>query len=153
MHRRLTLAAVIAIALNVVLWARVEQGRLPRGVYRGVLLGALGLLSVGAHFGGSLSRGENYLFEFAPAFVQRLLHLQPPAAPAPAAPKAEPSAEPLVFQDVVLPIFRERCVSCHGPDKAKGGLRLDSFASLKTGGKNGAEFTAADSAHSRLVQR
>jgi uncharacterized membrane protein len=153
MHRRLTLAAVLAIALNLALWARVEQGRLPRVVYRGVLLAALGLLSVGAHFGGSLSRGENYLFEFAPAFVQRLLHLQPPKRDAPPPTKAPPSAEPLVYKDVVAPIFRERCVSCHGPDKTKGNLRLDSFENLQKGGKNGPELRAGDSAHSRLVER
>jgi mono/diheme cytochrome c family protein len=153
MHRRLTLAAVLAIALNLALWARVEQGRLPRIVYRGVLLAALGLLSVGAHFGGSLSRGENYLFEFAPAFVQRLLHMQAPKPEATPPTKAQPNAEPLVYRDVVAPIFRERCVSCHGPDKTKGNLRLDSFENLKKGGKNGPELLAGDSAHSRLIER
>jgi uncharacterized membrane protein len=152
LHRRLTLAAVLAIALNAALWTRVEQGRLPRAAYRGVLVAALGLLSLGAHQGGSLSRGENYLFELAPSFVRNLLRLQAPA-PAVAVKKAEPTAEPLVFADVVAPIFRERCVSCHGAEKQKGGLRLDSFENLKKGGKNGPELTPADAAHSRLVTR
>ena len=153
LHRRLTLAAVLAIALNVALWARVEQGRLPRAVYRGVLAAALGLLSLGAHQGGSLSRGENYLFELAPRFVRKALHLQAPAAPAVAPKKAEPSAEPLVYADVVAPIFRERCVSCHGAEKQKGNLRLDSLENLKKGGKNGPELSAGDAAHSRLLER
>src|SRR5689334_13461249 len=37
MHRRLTLAAVIAIAASYGLWSRVEQGAAPRVAYRGLL--------------------------------------------------------------------------------------------------------------------
>ncbi|MEL0118125.1 MAG: c-type cytochrome domain-containing protein, partial [Opitutae bacterium] len=31
-----------------------------------------------------------------------------------------------VFDKVILPILQEKCMSCHGPDKAKGKLRLHS---------------------------
>ncbi len=42
-------------------------------------------------------------------------------------------ASPL-FADKVWPLLESRCVSCHGPDKVKGGLRLDSRdAALKAG--------------------
>ena len=38
------------------------------------------------------------------------------------------------FTDKVWPLLESRCVSCHGPDKVKGGLRLDSReAVLRTG--------------------
>src|SRR5690349_10995811 len=38
------------------------------------------------------------------------------------------------FTDFVAPLLQSRCVSCHGPDKVKGGLRLDSReAALKSG--------------------
>jgi hypothetical protein len=38
------------------------------------------------------------------------------------------------FTDKVWPLLESRCVSCHGPDKVKGGLRLDSRdAILKAG--------------------
>jgi mono/diheme cytochrome c family protein len=37
----------------------------------------------------------------------------------------------------VKPLLESRCVSCHGPDKAKGGLRLDSREATLKGGENG----------------
>src|SRR6185436_19071328 len=105
MHRRLTFAAVIAIAACYVLWTRVEQSGAPRMAYRGLLGGSLLVLSVGAHFGGSLSRGDAYLFEFEPGFVKRALGVAEakPAGSAAAPPQA--AAEPLVYRDVVAPIL------------------------------------------------
>ena len=37
------------------------------------------------------------------------------------------------FTADVLPILEERCVECHGPDKVKGSLRLDSAAEVFAG--------------------
>lgn len=41
------------------------------------------------------------------------------------------------FTDVIQPIFAEKCVTCHGPDKQEGGLRLDvssgAFEKLASG--------------------
>ena len=43
---------------------------------------------------------------------------------------ATPAVEPVVdFAHDVLPIFARRCFACHGPDKAEGGLRLNSLES------------------------
>ncbi len=38
----------------------------------------------------------------------------------------------------IAPILEARCVRCHGPDKAKAGLRLDSHAAILVGGRGGA---------------
>ncbi len=35
-------------------------------------------------------------------------------------------------------MLAEKCISCHGPDKQKGGLRVDSREALLTGGERGA---------------
>ncbi|NDA68511.1 MAG: hypothetical protein EBY09_18065, partial [Verrucomicrobia bacterium] len=32
------------------------------------------------------------------------------------------------FRDQIKPLLDQKCVSCHGADKQKGGLRLDSRA-------------------------
>jgi mono/diheme cytochrome c family protein len=37
------------------------------------------------------------------------------------------------FESKVRPVLAENCFSCHGPDKQKGGLRLDSRAALLKG--------------------
>jgi mono/diheme cytochrome c family protein len=41
------------------------------------------------------------------------------------------------FENTVRPLLVARCIKCHGPDKQKGGLRLDSKAGWQTGGESG----------------
>src|SRR5687767_14880660 len=41
------------------------------------------------------------------------------------------------FEKEVRPLLLAQCIKCHGPDKQKGGLRLDSKAGWQTGGDSG----------------
>src|SRR5215207_5014196 len=41
------------------------------------------------------------------------------------------------FEKQVRPLLLQHCLSCHGPDKQKAGLRLDSKAGWQTGGDSG----------------
>ncbi len=43
-------------------------------------------------------------------------------------------------------ILERSCLKCHGPDKQKGGLRLDSHAAVLKGGKEGVVVVAGDPA-------
>lgn len=56
------------------------------------------------------------------------------------------------FEDHVLPIFEEHCLSCHNPDKKKGGLDLSSYPSTLAGGSSGNTLVVNDSAASLLHQ-
>jgi hypothetical protein len=50
------------------------------------------------------------------------------------------AADPLAdefFERDVRPLLADRCLKCHGPQKQKGGLRLDSRASILQGGETG----------------
>jgi len=49
-------------------------------------------------------------------------------------------------------VLKENCFKCHGPDKQKGDLRLDSAESLKKGGEDGEVVVAGDPDKSRLVK-
>jgi hypothetical protein len=40
------------------------------------------------------------------------------------------------FSRQIAPILLEKCVTCHGPEKTKGGYRLDSFAGLLKPGES-----------------
>jgi hypothetical protein len=53
----------------------------------------------------------------------------------------------------VQPILDRHCTACHGPDKAKGGLRLDSIEGLVKGGDSGPVVVAGRPAESLLVSR
>jgi mono/diheme cytochrome c family protein len=49
-------------------------------------------------------------------------------------------------------IFGDSCAHCHNPDDEKGGLLMDSYASLVAGGEHGIALVPGDSAASRLMQ-
>jgi hypothetical protein len=94
----------------------------------------------------------------------------PPPAPAPAqAPAPAPAPAPAVptpvnvasvkpydggrvFTSQVVPILRSRCYECHGSDKTKGDLRLDSAAAIRDGGKSGPAVLAGNPERSHLYQ-
>jgi mono/diheme cytochrome c family protein len=61
------------------------------------------------------------------------------------------SAEARFFEEHVRPVLVERCVACHGPDKQKAGLRLDSLVAMLRGGDSGAAITPGDPDASNLV--
>src|SRR5437868_1437537 len=56
------------------------------------------------------------------------------------------------FTADVRPVLAKHCVGCHGPEKQKGGLRLDSAAGLRAGGDSGPPVVPGDGAKSRLYQ-
>ena len=41
------------------------------------------------------------------------------------------------FSKDIRPILEANCVACHGPEKAKGKLRLDTAAGIRRGGNSG----------------
>ncbi len=58
------------------------------------------------------------------------------------------------FEKEVRPLFEENCFKCHGPEKQKGGLRLDRKADLLSGGDSGEPAIApGKSAESQLIAR
>lgn len=95
------------------------------------------LIFVTGHFGGTLTHGSLI---------------------------AEPEAESLdlskidlnnaaFYNDAVNPILQARCVSCHGDEKQKGGLRLDNQELILKGGKNGSIITSGNPEESELIKR
>jgi cytochrome c553 len=56
------------------------------------------------------------------------------------------------FEKKVRPVLVASCIPCHGPEKVKGGLRLDSRAALLKGGDSGAVFVAGHPEQSLLLK-
>jgi len=154
MHRAFTLGGILASAVaSAAWWLRWRpDGTERRGPYRVLLAATVALITVGAHFGGTLTHGSGYLVRYAPAFIQRLAGEQPPAQAAATEPP-KPTSEPRVYADVIAPLLAKRCAGCHGPDKVKGKLRVDSYAALMKGGENGAVVLLGRGGASPLVTR
>jgi hypothetical protein len=51
----------------------------------------------------------------------------------------------------IQPLFAASCVGCHGKEKAKGDLRLDSLEAILKGGEDGKMVIPGDSKKSLLV--
>ena len=151
----LSLAAVLLIICVL----RNSNGKL----YASGLVVAVALMTWTSDQGGKLTHGPGFLTEHMPAGLRSLLHVAAPSTQptqAPESPSVLPAASPesarvsaTFFATRVAPILDDRCVTCHGPAKTKGRLRLDSFAGAMQGGKHGAVIKPGDPKHSELYRR
>jgi len=60
------------------------------------------------------------------------------------------AVEKITYNDHILPLFKQRCGSCHNANDRKGGLTLDNFAGTMQGGSSGAVVEGGDSSSSYL---
>jgi uncharacterized membrane protein len=128
-------------------WVLRGYIRAPRLAYPLALLLTVGLVSWTGYRGGQLSQGENHLTEEMPVGLRKLIGLS-------TAPTPLPRSNPAYFYGAhVEPIFITHCDSCHGPDKQKGRLRLDTYESLMRGGKHGLAIKAGNTKGSELLRR
>jgi uncharacterized membrane protein len=137
------IALTIAVSLCALL--RGLTGGL-RGLYPYLLACVLLLLALTAHQGGSLTHGDKYLSEYMPAPLKRL-------AIGGRLPPKPPEFPDSFYARRIYPIFEAKCVLCHGEQKVKGGLRLDSYDLLMRGGTSGAVIIPGKPERSILLER
>lgn len=104
------------------------------------------MIIITGHLGGSLTHGENFLME-------GLNNSEKETGPVL---KAIPNIqEAAVYPEMVQPILQSRCYGCHGPNKRKGKLRLDSPDFILKGGEEeaGKAVVPGKPEESELVRR
>jgi uncharacterized membrane protein len=94
--------------------------------YIGALLISNGAVAYTSHLGGSLTHGEDYLTEYLPMIIKKSN-----------TEKVKPESEMLVYEDMILPVFEAKCVSCHNDSRSKGELSMASFQKILKGGESG----------------
>lgn len=62
-------------------------------------------------------------------------------------------APAISFAKDVAPILVDKCDSCHSDERGAGGLKLESFASLKLGGRNGPLLVPGNPGNSLIMAR
>ncbi|MBV6640224.1 MAG: hypothetical protein KI791_05890 [Cyclobacteriaceae bacterium] len=105
------------------------------------------VLTVAGHFGGSLTHGEDFLIRDAPGFIKTVFssgdevitNIDPDSA--------------VVFTDIIQPIVKEKCLSCHNDSKKQGSLDLRNESTWRKGGKNGDLFDPENIEQSLLLHR
>jgi uncharacterized membrane protein len=117
-----------------------------RGWYLRLLsIGLIAMVPAG-HFGAALTHGERFLY--APLVAEE------PSPETPLLPGGLGVSDPRpAYATHIAPVLGARCVSCHGPDAQKGGLRLDSPGSIARGGSSGAALVPGDPEGSLLLAR
>jgi uncharacterized membrane protein len=143
-HRWLGIAVAAACIVTLLLC-----GSSRRSAYWAALTVTFALLVVAGHFGSEMTHGRDYLTRHAPRALRNLLGASRQAAEADFASAASGS----LYSEVVRPILEKRCVSCHGPEKQKGELRLDSLAGLQRGGQSGPALDSGHAAQSLMIKR
>ncbi|RMH25719.1 MAG: hypothetical protein D6692_10285 [Planctomycetota bacterium] len=143
LHRWLAVGFVVGcLMLAVGAWRRSVR------IYGAFVVVATGLCAAAGHFGGTITHGRDFLTE--PFFKK------PPPARSNRGADSDQTAlvEPVsIYTSVIEPIFADKCVSCHGPDKQKGGLAMHTPEDLLFGGDTGPAFVAGDPDHSEMVWR
>jgi mono/diheme cytochrome c family protein len=104
-----------------------------------------------AHAGGSLTHGEGFLTEHAPAPIRLLAGLPVPRDRSQEA--LTPIAEREAFDGVALRIFESHCIDCHNPGKLKGELKLDTYEGVLAGGESGPVVVEGNPGASELLKR
>lgn len=127
-HRWLGIGFAAVLCLMGVL-VHIQAPRIYRRL--GLLIGML-LMVASGHFGGTLTHGEGYLARYAPSGLRSLIggwNLQdaPPVSQGNVLAQ-EPSATD--DESVVFAVLEARCWECHGSQKQKGRLRLDTVEGL-----------------------
>jgi uncharacterized membrane protein len=119
-------------------------------VHRLSLLATLAVLMVASHLGASITHGRDFLTRFAPSPLRALLG----GNGGPAAPgiKSDMTQQP-VFGALIQPILQRRCSACHGPEKRKADLSMESYEALLKGGKDGPVLIAGKALESPMIHR
>ncbi|MFC4994517.1 c-type cytochrome domain-containing protein [Rubritalea tangerina] len=107
--------------------------------YRACLFGTLVIMTSAAHIGGESVHGDP--LAKAPWLVNTPPHVSTPTL----------TTDPVVYTDIVVPILEQKCYKCHGADKQKGALRLDSIAFMIEGGESDTALIPGDASSSPLV--
>lgn len=113
-------------------------------VYKILFIAVLVLIFITGHLGGQITHGTNFLSlsligsnDSIAIDAKPIINVQ----------------EAKVYRDIIQPILYKDCYSCHGPNKKKGGLRLDNFALIMKGGKDGEIIDVHDTDSSEIIKR
>jgi uncharacterized membrane protein/mono/diheme cytochrome c family protein len=152
-HKRLGMGVAVGSLVASFLWyaARVRPRLWLRRAYAGSLLATFAMLMAAGHLGGTLTHGPDYLTEYMPAPMLAALQLLPGQQTS--TPVVAHRDEVDVYEHLVRPVLQARCVSCHGPNKQSGGLRLDSPEGIRKGGDTGPALVASNTSESELIRR
>ncbi len=113
----------------------------PLWIYNSTLFLILTITIITGHLGGSLTHGSDFLSPSKPGEWFRSSTVS----------KKQVKLNSTAFESASL-IFEQKCIVCHGQNKQKGDLRLDTKEGFLAGGEDGS-LLANDKSESILLER
>jgi uncharacterized membrane protein len=145
---------IAVFALSAIIWItyRLRVQALDHNLFKQIPIAAAGvLLLVTGHLGGNLTHGSDFLTMHTPQPFRSWVGL--PEKESDEKPVITNVNEALAYNDIIKPILKEKCWSCHNATKIKGKLRMDEIDLIKKGGKNGVIFVAGSAEESEIIHR
>lgn len=132
------MAVAFTVACSTLFFIKKSNVPWAKKIYFPLFLATVILLTITGHLGGNITHGEGFLFKDSTSTTIEI----------------EDVDKARVYADIVQPIFNNKCVSCHNPNKVKGGLLLTSKENILKGGDSGSLFdTLNDISNNLLVHR
>lgn len=128
------------LSIAFISWLFIYSKNIAGSFKKIIALAYLFVLLFFTHQGALLTHGENALSMPAAAVVK-----------AEEVKKVDSSLT--VYEKAIEPILAQKCVSCHGPEKVKGQLKLQSPEFIIKGGKDGNILTNFHNGEALLLQR
>jgi len=138
---------VTAVAAVFVWWLARQSAGAVDGLRLAAGLVMLALVSVTGHYGGNLTHGTTFLWEYAPAPLRALIGVAERRPPVTSLALADP------YLDVVQPLLEQRCGTCHNDDKRNGGFSMASYDFTLVGGDTGRAVVPGNVDASELLYR
>ncbi len=116
----------------------------------------LSLIILTGHFGGNLTHGSDYLTSYLPQPVRGWVGMASRPEKSETGeiiPKITNIQQAIVYQDLVQPVLKQKCWSCHNSEKQKGKLRMDTPEFLTKGGEDGQIVKAGFPLESEIIKR
>jgi mono/diheme cytochrome c family protein len=128
------------LSIALISWLLIYLKNIPASIQKIIALSYLLVLLFFTHQGALLTHGENAL-----------------SMPLPEVKVTEEvktvDSSLTVYEKAIAPILAQKCVSCHGPDKVKGQLQLQSPELIIKGGKNGSILNGIQNEEAQIIQR
>ena len=138
-----SVAVLATLAWLLRMWLTSLYSRAQHGISAVLVI----LLVVAGHYGGNLTHGPDFLAEYAPGPIRALAGLEPRRPPVTELAVADP------WLDVVRPMLRARCSSCHNSERRRGMLDLSNYETTLAGGDTGPAISPGNAEGSELYYR
>ena len=105
------------------------------------------LISITGHFGGEITHGKGYLVKSIPFLKQNKI-------PTVLLTEKENSLDSIyVYEDMIYPVFEEKCIACHNKKDAYGGLNMSKYENIIKGGNSGLGIQKGNPYRSLIYKR